>query len=296
MSSPFRITQRAVARSALRNLEPNLARMSELQQQLASGRSIQRPSDSPSGTISALRLRSDLRRSDQLGRNGDDGLGWLGQADNSLTSGLDAVRRARDLTLQGSNAAMGANEREALALEVESIRDGLLSVANTTYLDQPIFAGTAAPTAAFDANGAYQGNAGLITRTVGPGVSVQVNMVGTDVFGPDGDNLFTTLTKIASDLRGNPSQLATADLEKLDEGFLRLQNALSTVGSRYHQVELMQARTESSRVDAKNQLAEVEGVDLPGTIVELQLQEVAYQAALAATAKVIQPSLVDFLR
>jgi flagellar hook-associated protein 3 FlgL len=58
----------------------------------------------------------------------------------------------------------------------------------------------------------------------------------------------------------------------------------------------MQDRNKANQLDAQNQLSEVEGVDLPATMVELQLQEVAYQAALGATARVIQPTLVDFLR
>jgi len=89
--------------------------------------------------------------------------------------------------------------------------------------------------------------------------------------------------------------LTSTDLGQLDAGYLRIQNTLAT-GSRYHQIEIMQDRNKANQLDSQNQLSEVEGVDLPATMVELQLQEVAYQAALGATAKVIQPSLVDFLR
>ena len=116
------------------------------------------------------------------------------------------------------------------------------------------------------------------------------------MFGPAGDDIFTVLADAASDLRNNPSELASIDLGRLDAGYLRMQNALASVGSRYHQIEIMQERNRANQLETQNQLSEVEGVDLPAAMVDLQLQEVAYQAALGATAKSLQPSLMDFLR
>lgn len=296
MSSAFRITQRSISESTLANLQANLSRFSRLQEQLSSGRALSRPSDSPTGTVSALRLRAQSRRSEQLVRNAQDGLGWLGTADNALTGGLSLLRRARELALSGGNAALGDEARAALAAEVDVLRDGLLAVANTTYLNRPIFAGTAAGDVAYDAGGAYRGDAGTVQRSVGAGVDVRVNLTGIEVFGAAGDDVFAVLADLAGHLRNDPAAVTTGDLERLDAAFLRMQNSLATVGARYHQVEIMQARTESNHLDDQSALSEVEGVDLPATVLELQLQEVAYQAALGATARAITPSLVDFLR
>jgi flagellar hook-associated protein 3 FlgL len=296
MSSAFRITQRSLSNSTLAGLQANLARLQETQAKLSSGRAIQRPSDSPTGTMAALRLRTDLDRYTQLDRNAEDGKARLGTADNALTDGLSVLREARDAVLQGANGSLSQNDREALASQVDGLRASLLAVANTKYLQQPIFAGTAGAADAYDPSGAYQGNSGTVARTIAPGVKVTVNATGPDVFGPPGNDIFKVLTDISNDLRSNPQNLTSTDLGQLDAGYLRMQNALATVGSRYHQIEIMQDRNKANQLDSQNQLSEVEGVDLPATTVELQLQEVAYQAALGATAKVIQPSLVDFLR
>ncbi len=179
---------------------------------------------------------------------------------------------------------------------MDGLRQSLLAVANTRYLQQPIFAGTASASAAYDASGAYLGDTGAATRTIAPGVKVTVNATGDQVFGPAGNDIFTVLSTISADLRNNPSALTTTDLGQLDAGYLRIQNALASVGSRYHQIEIMQERNKANQLESQNQLSEVEGVDLPATMVDLQLQEVAYQSALGATAKALQPTLMDWLR
>ena len=291
----LRVTQRTISTTTTSNLQLNLSHTQRIQEQLSSGRQLNRPSDSPTGTVSALRLRADLRRSEQLVRNAGDGIGWLGTTDTTLTQGLDALGRVRELALRGRNGSMGADDREAIAAEVEGLRDHLLGIANTTYLGRPLFAGTSAATSSYDAAGAFQGDAGTIERTVLDGVTVRVNLTGPEVFGPAGADAFALLTDIADHLRNDPSQLG-ADITALDQRMLTVKTSLAQVGARYHQVEAMRDRTETARLDAQNALAEVESVDLPKAITELNLQNVAYQAALAATARVIQPSLVDFLR
>jgi flagellar hook-associated protein 3 FlgL len=296
MSSAFRITQRSIGTSSLAGLQASLARLQATQAKLSSGKTISRPSDSPTGTMSALKLRTDIDRYDQLDRNASDGLARLGTTDNALTDGLSTLREARNLVVQGTNASMSSTDRQALATQIDGLRQSLLAVANTKYLQQPLFAGTAGTTDAYDPNGVYQGNASTASRTIAPGVKVAVNVPGEEAFGPAGDDVFKLLGDIANDLRSNPANLSTTDLTKLDAGYVRMQNALSGVGSRYHQIEIMQARNQANQLDTKNQLSEVEDVDLPAATVDLQMQEVAYQAALGATARAIQPSLVDFLR
>jgi len=291
----LRVTQRSISANTTANLQHSLSQMQRLQEQLSSGRQLARPSDSPTGTVSALRLRADLRRGEQLVRNASDGLGWLGTADSALTQSLDVIGRVRELALRGRNGSMGPDDRAAIATEVDALREHLLGIANTTYLGRPLFAGTAAATVAYDAAGVYQGDAGAVDRTVLDGVSVTVNVTGPAAFGPAGADVFTVLVDIADHLRNDPTQLGT-DVAALDQRSLDLKTELAQVGARYHQVEAMRSRTEGARLDAQNALAEVESVDLPRTITELKMQEVAYQAALSATARVIQPSLLDFLR
>jgi flagellar hook-associated protein 3 FlgL len=199
---------------------------------------------------------------------------------------------------------MGATERANIAQEVFALRDTLIGQANTRYLDRPIFAGNSNSTQAYSPTGVFLGSADdQIERRVGPNQKVRVNMTGPEIFGVDdpdagsgtNGNLFQVVNQIAEDLLTNPAGL-DAGLTALDAHVVNVQNQLGAIGARYNQVDGMKLRAEDQQVTMKNGLSEVENIDLPKTIVDLQLQEIAYKTALSATSRVIQPSLVDFLR
>jgi flagellar hook-associated protein 3 FlgL len=295
MTSSTRITERSLADSTMLGLQANLARLGALQQQLSSGKLISRPSDSPSGTIAAMQIRADLRQLQQHTRNADDGKGWLNTVDSALTGAVDLVHQVRGLALQGMSAGSAdAPAREALAIEVDRLRESVLGLANTNYLNRPIFGGTVAGHAAFDQAGSYVGDSGQVLRTVGTGIKVRVDSPAA-TFGAGPSQLFSVLSQISTDLRSSPGALGS-DIDRLDTTTGLMQAQLADVGARYNRlVQLGQAATDRT-TDLQANLSDVEDIDLPKTIMELQLQQTAYQVALAAAAKVVQPSLQDFLR
>ena len=301
MSTAFRITQRTVSNTMLAGLQANLGRMQKLQEQLSSGKQVSRPSDSPVKTVEAMQFRSGIRRTEQHVRNADDGLALLGTTDSALTDSLNMTRRVRDLTLQGMNDTMNPQAREAIATEIDTLREGLLGMANSRYLDRPIFGGNTNSADAYDPTGAFVGDAGKVTRTVAPGVAVEANVNGPDVFGKDGEDshLFTVLKNISAAMRGATNDLHAdldAGLKNLDVATDRVITTLGQVGARFNRVETMRNAATDQLLTLTTSLSEAEDIDLPKTIVELQMQEVAYKAALGATARVVQPSLLDFLR
>jgi flagellar hook-associated protein 3 FlgL len=297
MSGAFRVTHRSIGIRTLQGLQHNLDAMGRLQQQLSSGKLISRPSDSPTGSVAALRLRSEIRNNEQYVRNAQDGLGWLGTADEALSGSLDLQRRVRDLTLQGMSAGAGASSsaRTAIAAEVRTLREGLIDLANSRYLDRPVFGGTTTATTAYTAAGTWQGDTNAVLRTVGADGQVRVDVDGEAVFGTGATNLFAIIDDIADHVVSNPGGL-DADLGRLDAAMGVVQKTLADVGSRYSRIESMRQTAEDRLLNLKNTLSETEDIDLPKTIVELQMQEMAYQAALGATSRVVQPSLVEFLR
>ena len=127
----MRITQRAVALTSLQGLNRNLDAVGKLQQQLTSGRLINAPSDSPTGTNKAMQTRAEQAAVAQQARNISDAKSWLEQTDSALREMLDTARRVRDLTVQGAQHRRARRaSQQALATEVASLREGLLSLAN----------------------------------------------------------------------------------------------------------------------------------------------------------------------
>ncbi|GAB7049804.1 flagellar hook-associated protein FlgL [Catenuloplanes indicus] len=300
MAMQLRVTDGAITNRVLANLQGNLTRVGNLQEQLSSGKQISRPSDSPTGTVSAMQLRGESRAVQQYTRNASDGLGWLGVIDTALTSSLSQTGKVRELVLQGMSAGTAStpDAREAIAAEVENLRKSLIGVANTKYLDRPVFGGTTTGERAFDGNGSFVGDTGTVMRTVGDNSKVQVDANGAAVFGANGTDsqLFTVLESIAANLRGSNTAGLDADLQNLDVAIGTIKTNLADVGARYNRIETSRTAADDRLLNVKSKLSEIEDIDLPNTIMQMQLQQTAYQAALQATAKVIQPSLMDFLR
>ncbi|RMI06766.1 flagellar hook-associated protein FlgL [Cellulomonas triticagri] len=300
MTTIGRVTHFTVRNSTLENLQNNLGKMSTLQSQMSSGVKINRPSDDPSGTADVLRLNNEQRQLAQYSRNAADGEAWLVTIDAALQTSSEALRKARDLTVQGGNGAMGATSKIALAEEIEGIRDALLAQANTTYLGRPVFAGTTGGPAfggADDAAGAYsfKGIAGAtVERTVASATTVRVDATGSAVYGEGEDSVFALLDEISATLRagGDPS----ARLDDIDQHMDRILTELSANGARQNQVDSAQNLIADNTITSKTRLGAIQDVDLAQVILDLQSQEVAYQGALGAAAKVLQPTLLDFLR
>jgi flagellin-like hook-associated protein FlgL len=293
----MRITQRAVALTSLQGLNRNLDAVGKLQQQLTSGRLINAPSDSPTGTNKAMQTRAEQAAVAQQGRNISDAKGWLEQADSSLREMLDTTRRVRDLTVQGLNTgAISDASQQALATEVASLRDGLLSLANTAVQGRPIFGGVTPGAKAYNDDGTWAGLAGpAVTRRVSESETVRVDLTGPEAFGSDGTNLFDIVGRITTNLTSDPVALE-ADLADLDTAIKRMSTSVADIGSRAARVDRAEQLNFDRSLGLQSRLAETENVDLPNTIMRLQMQQVGYEAALAATAKAISPTLLDYLR
>jgi flagellin-like hook-associated protein FlgL len=292
-----RITQRAVALTSLQGLNRNLDSLGKLQQQLTSGRLINAPSDSPTGTNRAMQTRADQAASAQHARNITDAKGWLEQTDSTLQEMLDTARRVRDLTVQGANTGSTSDvSTQAIATEVSSLRDGLLSLANRTIGGRPLFGGVTPGQKAYDASGTYVGLAGPpVTRRVSDTEVVRVDTTGPEAFGPAGADIFAIADKIATDVVANPGALAThlADLDTVMKGML---TAVADVGARAARVDREEQVNADRTLTLSSRLSETENIDLPNTIMRLQMQQTGYDAALSATAKALQPTLLDYLR
>lgn len=292
-----RVTQQMLSSRSLNAVMGGLSQMSGYQEQLQTGRKINRISDDVGASSTALRLRTALAEQNQYARNGRDGQAWLSAIDSTLGGVGLQLQRANVLALQGANdGGMSDASRKALAVEVNQIRASLLAQANTDYLGRPLFGGTTAGKEAFDSTGAYVGDTGAVMRRVGPDVTVRVDSVGTDVFGPDNDNVFGHLKELSEALEDGDTSAISGSIAKLQGDLTRITAQQADEGARLNRIQNAAELVSQAQLRLTSSLSDVEDVDLAEATINVQQAEVAYKAALAATAKTLQPSLLDFLR
>jgi flagellar hook-associated protein 3 FlgL len=255
------------------------------------------PSDDPTGTAEALRVKALQSAAAQHSRNVDDGSGWLTTADSALTAADAVLAKVRELTVQGANeGALSQGARDAIATEITGLRADLLADANASYAGRSVFAGTSDAGVAFRPDAAFTGVTGAaVTRRVGPETTVRVDADGATAFGTGADSVFALLDRIATDLRAGTPGIA-GHLTAIDARVGALRGVQSDVGARHSQLLRAQDTLMDTSVTLEAQRSGLEDLDLGRAVLDLKLQDNSYQAALAVTAKVLQTSLMDFLR
>jgi flagellar hook-associated protein 3 FlgL len=301
----MRVTTLMTSNATLRDLNDGLSRLSRLQDQLSSGKQITRPSDDPYGTSRALSLRGELGGLDQFQRNVDDGTGWLNTSDTALGQMSDVLARVRELLVQGGNDTAGPSSRAAMADEIDQLAESVKQEADVQYGGRYVFSGTATDTAPYALGGSdrYAGDAGTITRAIGPGVEIPIN---ADVRGLLGDGqaasdgkLLNTLRDISDHLRGgtpaDADALRTTDLQRLDTNLDTLNGIRADVGARTNRLTIAGLRLSALALNSTKLLSDTEDADMAQTITQYTTQQAAYSAALKAGANIVQTSLLDFL-
>jgi flagellar hook-associated protein 3 FlgL len=291
-----------VSRSVLADLNDVSTRMSETQRKMATGKQLTRPSDDPFAVGRALALRTDLDGLGQYRRNAADGEVWTQATDTTLGTLTDIAQRARELLLQGANGTAAGSQRTAIANEIDQLIESAKQSANSAYAGRSLFAGTATDVKPYTmASDAYAGDTGDIVRTIGPGVSVVVNVRASDVLGSGADGkMLNGLRDIVAHLRGGTAADQTAltgtDIVAIDRSIDDLLAKRAQVGATANRLQAADGRLAELEEGLQGQLSKTEDADMAATLIDYSTQQAVYQSALRAGAGIVQASLLDFLR
>jgi flagellar hook-associated protein 3 FlgL len=270
-----------------------------VQRQVSTGKRINQPSDAPLDAALATRLRQSQDDGALHLRSLEDAKAWLSVQDSSLQSASTLMARAQELSLQVQNPSLGDGGREAIATELDGIRDQLALVANTSYQGQSVFGAFSKQAVTVTDTGAtFNGNAGArVERRVSDSQVIAVNTDGNVVFGFDsGDDVFTVIARLADNVRsGNDAALA-GDAAALADRATTVRDALGEVGTRAALVDSAASRHEDDKITIKSRISEVEDADVTESAVKLAQASQGYQAVLAMVSMTQQRSLLDFLR
>ena len=375
----MRVTQGMLSNNSVRYLSSSYNRLSELSDQMTSGKKISKPSDDPVVAMNGMRYRSQVKEITQFERNLNEGFSWLDNADSALNETGEALQRIRELTVQASNDSYESSERGNIADEIQSLQEHLVSLADTKVGDTYIFSGTATDKTPINENLinidynkfvaesdkkdfviSYQGqtfkndstdasgntfvasngekmivdpatnkvtyqyefrngetenyeekltgeqlvishvdavsnNTEDVMIEVMKGIKIPMNVQPQGAFSI---KLFSGLESIKKMLNdpNTKGEDITKSLEHMDQMLNAVVSTRSELGARTNRAEMVENRLLEQEVIAKEMVSENEDVDLEEVFIQLTIQQSIHQASLAVGAKIIQPTLMDFLR
>lgn len=296
----MRVTPSMMNNQFIRNLHVNNQRLNKYQDMTSTNKRINKPSDDPVGISSVMRYKSQTERNDQYLRNLTAIQGYLNATDSALSKINDVFQRARELAVQGANDTVPLDAKEAIAAEIDQLYDELVDLGNTQFGGVYIFNGykTDSPpyTKANARNEDADGN--TLQLAISDGVSFPYNTTGKEVFGlsTDGDNAFAILKDLAARLRADDAAGVDQLIGDIDTRMTKFQKVWADVGARQNRVDLIQNRLESANLNLAEMRSQTEDADMAEVITNLKMAEAVQRAALGVGARVLQPSLVDFLR
>ena len=179
----MRVSTTQIYRQVTESLRRPLYDLYRLNEQIASGKRINKPSDDVTGAARALDYKVMIENGDQYLGAINNSINILAYSDAALTAADTALARMKELTVGAANGATGESSMMAYAAEARELRDQLLSLANTKVGNAYIFSGFRTDAPAFDSSYAYQGDSGLINVNVGGGMQVTQNVTGDETFG-----------------------------------------------------------------------------------------------------------------
>ncbi|TAK77555.1 MAG: flagellar hook-associated protein 3 [Dehalococcoidia bacterium] len=295
----LRITNAGNTSRLMQHIQAAQARLARTQDRMASGRRINRPSDDPFGNSRVMTMRTGLGLVTQRQRTVELAKSELGVTEAALESLGRVLARAEELAVQADSTAVDARGRAAIATEVDSLLQEAATVGNASYGGRHLFGGfqTASPPFMLDTPSdatavTFSGDAGTVTREIGDGETVEVSLDGQALFG----GVFTSLIGFRDALRAGDRTGIRAGSTALKGDIDRMLAARGEIGARVRRVELVEERLAGDEANLQTQVSQLEDADLTQEAVDLQLRDVALQAALSATAKSLTDSLLEFLR
>lgn len=292
----MRVTQSMLTNNMLSNLSSSYEKMSKLQDQVSSQKKFSKPSDNPVAAMMGMGYRTNLNQIGQYQSNIAEATNWIDSTDDAITEAVSAMQRIRELTVQGSNGTYEGEQLKTITEEIKQLKEHLITLGDTQIGGKYIFNGqdtNVRPSSVKDANGNTVYGTGDINLEVFSGISLKINTDGSKIFGDAlaaGGSIDQTIDALEN---GGDVSGTLKGLDATINTFLGMQ---AQVGARQNRIELMTDRLKQQEVFATEILSKNEDVDIEKAIMDLTTQESVHSAALSIGAKIMQPSLLDFLR
>lgn len=306
----LRVTNNMLSNNLLRNLGTAQGRVDQLQNQLSSGYKIARPSNDPAGVENALRLKSSISYVEKWKTNASEGLSIMDTVDTTMGEITTMLQRAQEIATQGANGTNSLDDRKKLALEIDQIKDQLVEVANTKVGSKYIFGGTINQKPFPDGATAWQGSDDSVKYQVGSSLNIKISVSGKNLFDvsaidatTDNIGMFKTLEDLSANLNNSDLDMNNDGIQDIENSMDQLETQMDNVvnyraelGARYNRMDTIYQQLDATSLNLTKSLSSVMDADIAKTIVDFQSQQNVYLSALSVGSKIIQPSLVDYIK
>lgn len=325
----MRVTNNMLVNNMVYNLNQNLKTLEKLQYQKATGKKFRVPSDDPIGVSKSLKFNTDISKLEQYKRNANDAASWMNDTEAALGEIVEVFHRVNKLTVDAANGTKTPEDLLKIKEEIDQLKDHIIQIANTTYAGRHIFSGYKTDKPLLDENGKYNIDLNMdevFEYNVGVSEKVNVNIVGIKVFGVlgsgddvivpedsggfketfneqnliatqgDKSTLIEVFEELSTALESNDQDAIQKALGNIDTSFEQILSVRSEVGAKMNRLELTEKKLDIQINNVKELLSYNEDVDMAEISMEINMAENVYVSSLMTGAKIIQPTLVEFLR
>lgn len=271
-------------------------------QQLNSGKSVNAPSDNPAVLAAYIENQAAAGQDDQYSQSISSVQGGLQSADAALNTVVTSLGQAISLAAEGANGTLSSTERQALAAQVENLRQQVLLAANQSYQGVYLFGGTASTTPPFAANSlspsgvSYQGNNVVNSIELAPGQTAAINVPGSQIFSNSAGNAFQALNDLSNALNANDQNAVAAAGVEVQKAFNAVGVQRTFYGATLQRMQIMDNFLSTEKVQLSQQANQLVAADMAKTVSTLSQLEIQRQALAQAEGKILgQRNLFDYM-
>jgi len=288
----MRISNQMLFQNTLRGLRLNLEALDRAQQEAATGRKIRTVSDNPIDSSMLMQLDARLRQMDQYRRNATAANTRLSAEDQVLTTVRDLLAQAKDVAASGATEDPADPLRQVALVQVNEIRDQVISLGNTKIGNEYIFAGTRSTTAPFLPDGTYQGNTTVRQAEIDEGILTDTNHTGQPLLTDALAGLDRLIQELTS---GTPDsiQQAVADLSTAEDAVLVAQ---AEVGVRLRLIADVGTQLAQRSTDSLVQQAGLRDADPTESVVKVLAAQTALERAYEMAGRILSINILDYLQ
>jgi flagellar hook-associated protein 3 FlgL len=272
-------------------------------EQLATLKKINRISDDPIGTSKVIRGRDSVKNMEQFNKNVDFSRGFLEKTEASLGGIVDNLIRAKEISVLLANASYDASSRSAVSEEVKQIISEVISLANSSYANRFVFSGFRTHTPALSLDGTYLGDDGAIFVQIDDTSFRQINIQARELFEASPEeraanhcSMIDSINMLKVGLEKNDVPLIHQSMNELDHQLEKATGARAKLGALYGALNAAAGRLSLNINTAKENLSKVEEADIFKATSDFKRSESVLQNTLMASNKMLQPSLINFIK